>query len=519
MQNKLYADLVIKNANIWTMNDDQPRAEALAVFYDTIMRVGSNLEVEGLIGPNTEIIDAEFNTVIPGFIDAHTHIAWNGMNKVYLYLGGTKSLEEAVELVRKECEKKEPGEWIIGRAWDQSNWSEQRYITAADIDPVSPNNPVNLVHVSGHFATVNTIGFEKLNLSKDQLGVDVDENGEITGNLRDVDLSDRKELRPKFDDMIKGIEFGIEECLSLGITSVHDNLTFENLLPYIKLARNNQLKIRIYGIIYEDMIDEAIKLNLSKIHADKWLKIGAVKLMTDGAISSRTAYVYNDYEDKEGEKGFALYNEAMLDKMVTKVHSAGMQIAAHAIGDRAIANVITAIEKNINPEECRKALHRIEHAELLLEEDAIRASKLGLVMSMQPNFVWRWGMIGVNGMYEQRLGTERTMINNPFKWVLDNNMLIAFGSDGMPLGPLYGIKGAIFHPDSNQRLTLEEAIRCYTLYPAITSDEEKIKGSITSGKLGDIVILNRNLDDIDLESFHDVDINCTIVGGVVEYKK
>ncbi len=519
MQNKLYADLVIKNANMWTMEEDKPRAESLAVFYDTIMKVGSNSEIENLIGSNTEIIDAEGNTVIPGFIDAHTHIAWNGMNKVYLYLGDTRSLEEAVELVKKECEKKEPGEWIIGRAWDQSNWPEQRYITAADIDSVSPNNPVNLVHVSGHFATVNTIGFTKLNLSKEQQGVDVDENGEIIGTLRDVDLSDKKELRPKFDDLVKGINFGIEECLSLGITSVHDNLTFENLLPYIKLARNNQLKIRIYGIIYEDMIDEAIKLGLSKIYADKWLKIGAVKLMTDGAISARTAYIYDDYDDKEGEKGFALYDETMLDEMVVKVHNAGMQIAAHAIGDKAIANVITAIEKNIDSVECKKSLHRIEHAELLLEEDAKRASKLGLVMSMQPNFVWRWGMIGVNGMYEQRLGTERTMINNPFKWVLDNDMLIAFGSDGMPLGPIYGIKGAIYHPDPSLRLTLEESIRCFTLYPAITSGEEKIKGSLSSGKLADIVILNRNLDEIDLDSFHDVEVKFTIVGGVIEYKK
>ena len=519
MQNKLYADLVIKNANIWTMNEEKPRAEFLAIFYDSIIKVGNGTEINELIGPKTEIIDAENNTVIPGFIDAHTHLAWNGLNKVYLYLGDTKNLKEAVELVKRETEKKKPGEWIIGRSWDQSKWSEQRYITAADIDPVSPNNPVILQHVSGHFETVNNIGFERLGLSKEQLGVDLDENGDIIGTLRDVDLSDKKEIRPKFDDFIKGIMLGMEECLSLGITSVHDNISFESLLPYIQLARNNQLKLRVYGILYEDMIDEAIKLRLSKTYGDKWLKIGAVKLMTDGAISARTAYLYDDYEDKEGEKGFALYDETMLDEMVVKVHNAGMQIAAHAIGDKAIARVITSIEKNIVPEECKKSLHRIEHAELLLEEDVRRASKLGLVMSMQPNFVWRWGMIGVNGMYEQRLGTERTMINNPFRWVLNNELMIAFGSDGMPLGPLYGIKGAILHPHPELRLTLEEAIRCYTSYPAITSGEEDRKGSLIPSKFADIVILNKNLDEIKLEEFHDVDILYTIVGGIIEYKK
>jgi len=241
--------------------------------------------------------------------------------------------------------------------------------------------------------------------------------------------------------------------------------------------------------------------------------------MTDGAISSRTAYLFDDYVDKEGEKGFALYDDQRLDEMVLKVHNADLQIAAHAIGDKAISRLISAIERNLDAIECRNSLHRIEHAELLLEEDAKRSKEYGLVMSMQPNFVWRWGMIDVNGMYEQRLGREKTMINNPFRWVLDNNMLLIFGSDGMPLGPIYGIKGAIFHPNKEQRLSLEEAIKCYTYYPAVVSGEENIKGMIKEGMLADIVILNRNLDEIELEGFHDVEVLYTIVGGKILYKK
>lgn len=519
MSMELFADLIIKNANIWTLNDENPKVEAVAIYSDTILKVTSNEEVEHLIGPSTKVLDVENKTVLPGFIDAHTHIAWNGMNKVHLDLSQTKSLNETLDLVKNEIKKKKPREWILGRSWDQSNWLEQRYLTAADLDPISPENPVILRHISGHFEVVNSLGFTRLGLSKDQKGVDVDAEGRIIGTLRDIDLSDKKEIRPTSEDFIKALVYGMDECLSLGITSVHDNITFENLLAYNFFVKKNELKIRVYGIVYEDMIDEITKLGIDRTFGDKWFRIGACKMMTDGAISSRTAYLFDDYVDMEDEKGFALYDDQRLDEMVLKVHNADLQIAAHAIGDKAISKLISAIERNLDAIECRNSLHRIEHAELLLEEDAKRSKEYGLVMSMQPNFVWRWGMIDVNGMYEQRLGREKTMINNPFRWVLDNNMLLIFGSDGMPLGPIYGIKGAIFHPNEEQRLSLEEAIKCYTYYPAVVSGEENIKGMIKEGMLADIVILNRNLDEIELEGFHDVEVLYTIVGGKILYKK
>ncbi|MHA1198133.1 MAG: amidohydrolase [Candidatus Heimdallarchaeaceae archaeon] len=519
MSKQLSADFVILSANVWTIDENHSKAEAIAIYQDTIMKVGSNEEIKPLVGSETEVITLNGESVIPGFIDAHTHIAWNGMDKVYLDLRSTRGLQEAVDLVQNDIKSKKPGEWVIGRSWDQSQWPEQKYITAEDLDSISPENPVILRHVSGHFETVNTLGFQRLNLDKSQTGVDLDDEGKPTGTLRDIDLSDKQEIRPKFDDFIKGLNYGMEECLSLGITSVHDNITFENLPAYKHLSENNELLIRVYGIIYEDMIDQAIKLGLDRSYGDKWFKIGACKLMTDGAMSSRTAYLYEDYSDMENEKGFALYDEQKLDEMVSKVHNANLQIAAHAIGDKAIANLITAIMKNIEPEECKKALHRIEHAELLLLEDVERSKEYGLVYSMQPNFVWRWGMIGVNGMYEQRVGTDRTMINNPFRWVLDNDLLIVFGSDGMPLGPLYGIKGAIYHPNEKLRLSLEEAIKCYTLYPAIVSNEEELKGSIKRGKLADLVVLTHDLDALQLEDFHDVEIKYTIIGGEIVYQK
>ncbi len=519
MHNKLHANLVITNANIWTFDEEKPRAEYLAVFFDTIIKVGNKDEIERLIGPGTEIIDAKGNTILPGFIDAHTHITWTGLNKIYLDLREAKSLEEVLEMVKEDIATKEKGEWIIGRAWDQSNWSLQRYITAADLDPISPDNPIILRHVSGHSVAVNYLGFERLELSKDQLGVDLNEKGEITGILRDVDLSNKQEIRPSFEMFVRGLELGMEEALSLGITSIHDNITYEVLPAYLHLIKEKKLPIRVYGIIYEDMISEVIKLGLDRDFGDKWFKIGACKLMTDGAISTRTAYLYDDYLDKPGEKGFALYDEGKLKEMVTLVHENKLQLAAHAIGDKAVSNLISTIVENIDPEESKEALHRIEHAEILRKEDVERAKSHGIIFSMQPNFVWRWGMVDVNSMYEQRLGRERTLVNNPFKWIFDENLLVIFGSDGMPLGPLYGIKGAIYHPNPELRLTLEEAVQCYTLNPAIASKEEVVKGTLSVGKLADIVILNKNLDEIQLEEFHDVKIAYTIVGGEIKFKK
>ena len=519
MEQRLFADLVIVNGNIWTMNDIQPKAECLAIFMGKILRIGQKEDVELLIGPKTDVIDANNNTVLPGFIDAHTHIAWTGLNKVYLNLGDTKSLSEALELVRKEIEGKEDNEWIIGRNWDQSKWDEQRYITAADLDPISTKNPVILKHVSGHFDTINSLGFEKLGLSKDMKGVDLDKNGEITGNLRDVELSEYKDIRPSKKDFIKGIKIGMEEAVKLGITSVHDNLTFELLPAYMELIEDNSLLIRDYAIIYQDMLSEIIKLGLDKNVGDNWFKIGAVKLMTDGALSSRTALMFEEYDDKPGEKGFALYDEEKLREKVIEVHNANLQIAAHAIGDKAIANLVTAIVENLDPKECKTMMHRIEHAEILRKIDVERSKSHGIVFSMQPNFVYRWGMVGENGMYEQRIGRERTLVNNPFKWVLDENLLVIFGSDGMPLGPLYGIKGALFHPNPELRLSLEDAVRCFTVNPAIVSNDEKIKGILEKGKLADITILNRNLDEMDIEKFYDVDVAYTIIGGRIIYKK
>ncbi|MCK4896798.1 MAG: amidohydrolase family protein, partial [Candidatus Heimdallarchaeota archaeon] len=208
MQNKLHANLVITNANIWTFNEEKPRVGSLAVFSDTIVKIGTMDEIEILIGPGTKIIDANGNTILPGFIDAHTHMTWTGLNRIYLDFRKTKSLEDVLDLVEKDIATKEKGEWIIGKAWDQSNWTLQRYITAADLDPISPENPVILTHVSGHSVAVNSLGFERLELSKDQLGVDLSENGEITGILRDVDLSNKQDIRPTFEMFVRGLELG-----------------------------------------------------------------------------------------------------------------------------------------------------------------------------------------------------------------------------------------------------------------------------------------------------------------------
>ncbi len=519
MKDRVFADLVVENGNIWTMDEQNPRANALAVFLDRIVKVGTMEEISELIGPKTKIIDGQGNTVLPGFIDAHTHLASVGLNSIQIDLGGKKSINEVLGTLEKEIHKTTEGEWIIGRNWDQSEWKEERYITASDLDTLGGRNPILLRHVSGHLSTVNTVGFNRLELSKDIDGVDLDDDGEIIGTLRDVELDDHPEIKPSLDEYVDALKLGMEKAIKVGITSIHDNLTFDSLKAYRKILEDQCMQIRVYGIVYQDLFTEIKKVGIKKGLGDKWFKIGAVKLMTDGAISSRTAYLFEDYSDMKGEKGFALYDSEMLEKKVEEVHKAGLQLAVHTIGDKAVTKLLDAIEKTIPADECKNARHRIEHAELVLEQDIERSRIYGIVYSMQPNFVWRWGRIGVNGMYEQRLGKERTLRNNPSQWVLNNGLILAFGSDCMPMDPLFGIKGALFHPNEELRLDLEQAIRCYTLEPAKVSGEITEKGSLSYGKLADLIVLNKNIENIGLEEFDSIEVDCTIVGGKIVYKK
>ncbi|TEU10486.1 amidohydrolase, partial [Candidatus Bathyarchaeota archaeon] len=295
--------------------------------------------------------------------------------------------------------------------------------------------------------------------------------------------------------------------------------------PYQTAREEGSLRVRAYVMptarATEKMIDSLEDLGLKTGFGDDYLKVGPAKIYIDGSMGARTAGCYEPYTDDPNTSGLFAISPEELKTRVAKAHKAGLQVAIHSIGDRAIDESLNAIEAAL--EECPRDdhRHRIEHCEVLTGDRILRIRSLGVVPSMQPNFAGEWGQSG--GMYEQRLGPERLRLSNPYRRLLDEGVKIAFGSDcgfcpPWPFNPLYGLWAAVCNPIEESRIALEEAVRCYTLDAAYASFEEDIKGSIEPGKLADIAILSEDITSIPPEKIRDVTVDLTMVGGRVQWR-
>ena len=497
-----------------------------------IVAVGSPDDVE--VPEGAEVIDAKGKTVIPGLIDCHTHFILMGVRTLTtLDLSKTKSLAEVMEQVRERAPSIPEGTWLEGHGWDESGWPERRYPSKWDLDKVAPDVPVVLSPYYGHLLSVNSLALELANVSKDTANppggevVKDPETGEPTGILRDEAMGLIHRVKPgmSLDVALQGLREACEIALSWGVTSIHeldaDALQFKT---YQAARKKGSLRIRAYVMptarFTEDLIDGLGATGIRTGFGDEWLRIGAAKIFIDGSMGARTAVLSEPYDDDPSTKGLFTISPDELMKRVAKAHGFRLQVAVHAIGDRAIEETLNAFEAaaKASPRDHR---HRIEHCELLNEDQIQRIKRLGVVPSMQPNFVGEWG--GPDGMYEQRLGPERLKMNNPYRRLLDEGIKVAFGSDcgycpPWPMNPLYGIWAAVMHTLESCRITLEEAIRSYTLDAAYASFEEGLKGSLEPGKLADVTVLSEDLTSIDPDAIKDVTVDLTIVGGKVEYR-
>ncbi|MHA1581495.1 MAG: amidohydrolase [Candidatus Baldrarchaeia archaeon] len=513
-----FADLVLINGEIITLDDGNTIYEGVAVKNGKIIEVGSNSEVKYWIGNKTRVIDLNGKAVVPGFIDSHTHFVGMGLKFTYIDFYDTKSLKDALELIKKEAEKKGDNEWIIGSNWDESKWIENRYPTRWDLDKATPNKPVYIVRICGHMAVTNTLGLKLLNIPKDTRGFEIDKKrGEPTGILKEDALEyTERVLKPSVNECLKGVKLAVDYSLKCGVTSVQDTVMSNHFSAYQIAMLENQLKVRIYTLPWYTNLEYLTALGLRSGFGNNWLKIGGIKLMADGSIGARTAALMEPYNDDPSNKGMILIEEDDLAEIIKKANENGLQVAAHAIGDRAIETLLNAFEKASKGINIKNRRHRIEHLELPTEDQIDRMRKLGLIASMQPNFVAEWGM--PNGMYEQRFGKERWRRNNPFKLVLEKGVVLAFGSDCMPFGPIYGIWSAVNHPVEESRLSVEEALRAYTRGSAYAAFEEEIKGSIEIGKLADMTVLTKNPFKTSPKNIRDIRIFMTIVDGKLLYK-
>jgi len=479
------ADLVLVDGDVHTMDPAEPTARAIAFGGGRLLAVGTDAGAENWAGKKTEVIDLGGKVLVPGFIDAHAHLMESAARVGNLDLSGCTSLLAAMDVVRAGVDRAVGGAWIVADDWDESRWPEARYILRKDLDSVSATVPIAAVRVDRHMATVNSAALDLLKVPAETRGFETTGSNQPTGVLKEDALRRMWDaVWPNAERLAANFRGVARRALSLGITGVHDVVGEDEVRAYQLARADGRLPLRAYLMVRDHLLPHLAGAGLSRGFGDEWLRLGAVKVFGDGSLGARTAALLDAYRDDPTEGGMLIHPPRELREILSGIHAAGFQAAVHAIGDRAIQLVIDTLEA-VAPEPGPR--HRIEHAELLHPEHIERMARHGIVASCQPNFVGQWSLPA--GMYEKRLGFERTARNNPYREILEKGVALAFGSDGMPYGPLEGIHWAVNAPFGIQRLTVDQAFGAYTRGGATAGFEEMEKGSLTPGKLGDAVVL------------------------------
>lgn len=535
------ADLVLQNGNIYTVNDRQPRAEAVAVKGDRIVFVGSNREAQEYIGKKTRVIDLKGETVVPGMTDAHHHLEGVGFREMTLNLEGVNSLEEFLARVKARVEQAKPGEWVTGRGWIETFWTPPAFPTRWDLDKVAPNNPVILTRADGHGTVVNSAALKIAGIDKttpNPFGGEVSkdkQSGEPNGMLLDAaqGLVRRHVPATTPADVERAIVLGVNRDVSLGWTQVQDpGGDYAEIDLYKKLYTAGQIKLRIYKAV------SAPGLEAQRLFQDgpiigaygNRLTVRSIKLYGDGSLGSRSAALLAPYADKPDTSGFLTIKEETLQPILQQALRAGIQIETHAIGDRGNRFIIDEYEKALKavPSAQRKIKDprwRIEHSQIVNPADIPRFAKLGVIPSMQPSHA-----IGDLHFAPARLGIER--LKGAYAWqsFVKSGSIIPGGSDapverGEPMIEFYaavarkdlkGFSGAGWHPE--EALTREQAIKMFTSWAAYSAFEEELRGSIEVGKLADFTVFSADIMKIPEAEILKTRCVMTIIGGEIVYE-
>ncbi|MFB6266392.1 MAG: amidohydrolase [Halodesulfurarchaeum sp.] len=510
------ADRIFANATVHPLADPDQTAEAVAVRDGAIVRVDSEYEVKFLEGTRTEWIDLDGGVVLPGFIDAHTHMQQLGQYLVHADLSAAETRSAVPEILEREADPSH--EWMLGFGYDESEWAEEaRYPTADLLDQASRDRPVAAFRVDMHAASLNSVALERLEdvlpesglrqAGGEPTGVVVEEGAEVVWDAIAPDRAETREL----------LQAAIEFAHSKGVTGVHDMVrNSEAPGVYRELAVAGELDLRVRLNYWADHLDAVEELGLRPNHGGAYVRTGAIKTYTDGSFGARTARLSDPYADDPDETGEWVRDPDSLASLAEAVANADQQLSAHAIGDEAIRAVLDALDGISNSEQPdqEEARHRIEHVELLDDDLLDRVAASGAVASVQPNFL-RWA--GKEGLYEQRLGAERRARTNRFRDMLDAGIPLAFGSDCMPLDPRFGIHLAVNAPVDSQRLSVTEALRAYTSGSAHAGFDEDRLGTLEPGKRADMVVLERSPWEHP-ERIDEIDIRMTVVDGAIVYE-
>jgi len=531
------ADLALVNGSIWTLNSSQPWAEAVAVGGEKIMRVGSTAEIKKMAGEKTEVVDLKGRLVLPGFIDSHTHFLAGGFSLASVQLRDVTSREQFARRVEEKAKEMGKGEWILGGNWDHEQFSPPELPSKEWVDSVSPDNPVLVSRYDGHMALANGLALRLGGITKSTpppAGGEIlkdAKTGEPTGILKDaaMDLVSAKMPEPSFKAKLEAAEAALHHAAQFGVTSLTEMADPTSFEVYQELLKLGKLSSRIFVFIQIDDLDLYERLKLKTPFGNNFLKIGGLKGFADGSLGSATAYFFEPYTDNPKTSGLLaaqMFPEGIMEKRILRADNAGLQVAIHAIGDKANFIILNIFEKAMAQNGPRDRRWRIEHAQHLRLAEIERFGKLGVIASMQPYHAiddGRWA--------EKKIGKERCRTTYAFKSLLDKGAILAFGSDWTvaPLDPIAGIYAAVTrqtidgkNPEGwfpEQKISLEDAIKGYTLNGAYAEFSEKTKGSIEKGKLADLVVLDQNLFKIAPDKIKDARVSMTIVGGRIIYKK
>ena len=509
------SNAVFFNGNIYTLDPRKKKAHAIAIEDGKIVQVGSDAEVKRNASRGSDRTDLKRKTVVPGFIDCHTHFIQMGVDFMNVDLSRTSSLDEALVLIREAAKRIPEGEWVIATGWKESGWKNGRFITKADLDACCPDHPAVAHRVCGHLSSVNSRAISDLCIDAKTPDAECDSSGKLTGILRENAASiPRAATVPDKEMKLMGLALATKKAHSLGVTSVTDNGSIEGTADdfdvYMTAKRNGKLGIRVWFNTPSDNIDQMRALSISTGLGDDWLKLGGLKVFCDGAIGARTAALSKPYDDDPHNTGTLVHERSELDEIVFKANEKDIQLAIHAIGDVGIDTAISALSSALKKHPRRDHRHRIEHLELPSHAHLKKMRELGIIASMQANFVGgEWG-------YLSRIGPQRASRNDPFREVLDAHVRLVFGSDCMPFSPIYGIQSAVNAPHPAQRISGTEAFAAYTRDAAYASFEEKIKGTLSERKLGDLVVLSAD-PFLSPESIDSLKVMMTVIGGKVVY--
>lgn len=521
----IYADLVLVNGNIITMNSKRLKVQAVAIKSGKFVAVGSNKQMLSYVGENTKKVDLAGKTVVPGFIDAHVHGASLGRVISQINLRNTKSLKEIQRKVEQRVKSAQRGEWIVGRGWDQDKLAERRYPSRFDLDQVAPDNPVFLLRVCGHLGVANSRAMKLAGITKHTKPpeggcIDRDpETGEPTGILRENALNLIYDILPEPSEknLTGTCLLACQRMVEEGITTAHWIISSVDELRVLQdLKKRDRLPLRVYILIPVEYLDYLVELGLSTGFGDDRVKIGSVKILADGSLGARTAALKQPYNDAANTKGMLLYLQKQLEKLVKKAHEANLQLAIHVIGDRAVEVVLKILEKVLRETPKENHRHRLEHVSVLNPMLIRKMKEMGVVASVQPHFI-------VSDVWiVDRLGKARARWTYAFKSLAKEGVVTMGGSDAPvePVSPILGLYAAVARKTfSEEQLTVDEALRLYTVNAAYGAFEEDVKGSIAPGKLADLVVLSRDPYKTASEQIKDIKVEMTIVGGNIIYTR